>query len=906
MHRWNLLLFSLFIYTLAFSWADWKVLKTKHFEVFYKPDYEKEAKEILTISEYYRGDVTALTNHNVKKTSIVIEDIGTLSNGFADPIYKNIHIFTYPPNTSSELGSTENWWRAVTLHEYTHIAHLTKTGGLSSFLTKFLGTIFQPNIYSPGWLIEGVAVLSESQFSAYEGRLNDGYFDAYINARVKEKRFPSLLEMTYLPVEFPHYTGRYVYGGEFFKFLAEKYGTERLSHFFTHQSSSPFNILLGPIFPMFGIDDAARRAFGKSFPSLYNDWQAYQSQKAQNWKIDGEKLTTEKWRALYLTFYKDALYYVREKVEKTGAGKSFSFTKIMKLNLENQKKETIVSLTSSVSCPLRIKDNKLYYSVLEFKKGYANVLYNGFGVVSNLHRRNLKTGKDKIILKAGFRAFVVLDKDKILYAKDQKHTFGSEVWMYVPSNRKKKLLFKTSYLIGEITTDREHIIVSARKDWENWNLYFLDSETEQFTPIICTPFSESSICISGNKLLFANNYDGIYNIYAYDIKKEIFLQLTHSGYADYPALDPSHNNLYFIGLDSEGNNLYQKKADFGCEFLQKPYFKYPPPDLSLSESLIHKGNYGDVLKTLCPAVHIPIVLPADTTFTKWFSWIFLLGGDATGEHTYTIQFMNDPVELNTLLFLQYQSLFFYPFISYIELFYPDYGFLDISYPVFQKLEPGLSTLQFSVSGMVSEEDFSRKEITPWVFTGFRYPTFMVSALFSFPLERELWDSSVYRNGFRFAINTRKYIKCSEFNIYFQGVYDDPNDLPIIRGYESPLHTGKGGVASFEYSFPLLRIRKGLWNPNIYFEDVGITLFTDLAFAEEHPSQISGGIELQLETSALFLDALRLIPTLGISVNREKTVGIYLGLNINSPLIGNTQNLLYPQRNIFKNFFLTAK
>lgn len=883
-------LISLALPALVFGWIDWETLKTQHFEIIYKPGYEWEAKECLKVSEHYRYDVVKLTGHNIGRTPIVIEDAGILSNGFANILFRNAHIFTYPPNTSSELGSTENWWRAVSLHEYTHLSHTSKTGGIPGLLTNFLGTPFQPNIYSPGWVLEGTAVFSESQFSNYEGRLNDGYFDLYISARISENRFPSLLNMTYLPLEFPSYAGRYIYGSEFFNYLKEKYGKERFAKFFANQGSSLSSLLLGPIFPKWGIDGAAESSFGRSIPSLHQQWCNYELGRNKNWCMDGKRITKQGWRMSYPIIYKNQLYYAQDFYKKTGAGRSFRFSRIIKRDLNSQKEKTVVSLTSQLSSPLRIVNNQLYYSVLEMKRGYANISLYGFGYTSNLHQRDLNTGKDRVLLRDDIRAFTVLDDNRILYSRDQKHRFGSEIWLYSPLDNKSKLMFKTDYLVGEIVSNDSYTVVSARRDWENWNLYLLDLRDRTFIPITKTPFSESSISISKSRVFFTANYNKVYSVYAYDLKTKKFYQLTSGGYASYPAFDSANNDLYFIGLNASGSDLYRKKVDFIYEFMPINYPKSSLPNLSLPQTT--EGNYVDVLKTLSPVVHIPIILPTDTTFRSWFLWVWLLGGDALGEHNYNILFANDPVTPEVFFFLSYQSYFLNPVITDFQLDYQNYGLLSMSYPVFNRLKPGFSSLSLSLIGMAYDENFSRRAIAPVVSTSLRYPTATISANFICPMERKLWDSSIERNGLGFIANIRKYVHNSEFDILSQGLYDPDNPDSTgyrIRGYKHPLYTKTGGSITLAYSFPLLRIRRGFWNPNIFFEDIGVTLFSDFDIAQNGRNQISCGTELQLEVSSFFLDAARLIPKIGISINKERTISVHFGLDVGSPLTGGFSN-----------------
>ncbi|MEO0225611.1 MAG: hypothetical protein ABIL05_01535, partial [candidate division WOR-3 bacterium] len=378
----------LFISIAILNWFNWKTLKTENFTVFYKTGYEWEAWQALQNLEYYREKVVDLTGNRPGRTAIVIEDIGTMANGFANPVFRDIHLFIYPP-AGGELDMTENWYRAVGIHEYTHLAHMRKTAGVMRFLSQTFGTIFQPNSYSPGWVIEGITVYTESQLSPYEGRLNDGFFDAYIACCADQGKLPSLGKATYTPLEFPYYAGSYLFGGGFFEYLALKYGEDKFAQFFKTYGSCCMAPHLAVLFPITGIDAASYLVYGRSMVTLFNEWEKYEIMRYQGWKIEGRQLTRRGWYCRYLLSDGKHLYYVREYPKKTDARSIFYFSKIVAYDLKTGKEKVVADLTSSVSTPLKIRDGWLYYTTRELRYGYANLAQIGCGFESNLYRRNL-------------------------------------------------------------------------------------------------------------------------------------------------------------------------------------------------------------------------------------------------------------------------------------------------------------------------------------------------------------------------------------------------------------------------------------------------------------------------------------------------------------------------------------
>ena len=107
---------------------------------------------------------------------------------------------------------------------------------------------------------------------AFQGRLNDGYADAYLEVCAREKRFPGLLDITHVPARFPYYEGPYLVGGKFTEFLSEKYGEEKLAEFHAAYGSYLLSYV-SPLFPYVGLDRAARKVYGHPFERLWRQFE---------------------------------------------------------------------------------------------------------------------------------------------------------------------------------------------------------------------------------------------------------------------------------------------------------------------------------------------------------------------------------------------------------------------------------------------------------------------------------------------------------------------------------------------------------------------------------------------------------------------------------------------------------
>jgi len=855
-----ILLVLIFVFiSINYPALSWETLKTDHFTVFLKHGYESQAREFLNALENYRPRVETLTRNSAYHVPIIIEDVGTSSNGATDPITNRIFLYTYPPSESNIGRTIQNWTSDVSIHEYTHLLHLTKVGGLMEAVKTLFGNYFMPNVYSFDWITEGITVYSESQLSPYQGRINDGYYTSYIAARVKDNRFPSILEAAYSPIEYPYGDGIYNYGGMFFDYLAKTYGEDKFARLFDYYGSS---------LPVFMLGTSASQVYGKSLPKLWKEWEQYESERFKDFHNEGEILTQKGDFTSNLIFYNDKLYYTRTNVEKTGAFNARSFTKIVQRDIVTKNEKCIVSTTSFFTTPIKIHDNWLYYAVAEIKPGYANTSYMTYGYYSIVHEKNLVTGEDHVCLKDGLRDFEILKDGSIIYSRDKKEGFGSEIIQYDRNTREKKKLFDIEFLVDRITVDEDRIIVSARKDWENYNLYELSLDKKQLTQIINSPRFEGFHSLYRDKLFFTANYGKVYSSYCYDLSSEKMYRLTQNGYSTYPAYDEKNMKLYYIGLNSYGLDIYVKDIEWNeFQIPDEPINVHPL--FSLDENQIHKGGYFENLKTMIPNLHLPLFSIGANNGEGNGLGVLLSGEDALGHFPYIAELLYDPNTKEPLYNVMLSTRILAPFTASISAYNFDEEkrlSLDMQYPFLMRLSPGLSNFSIGFSGNLFNDHTSiainRRELKPYLIAGFSFPLTELGLKFSVPLERKVMGSIINRNGVYGELDINQYIKKSEFRIKSLGIYDPDNTysfmnddrednlFPVIRGYVHPLYKKIGVSFSADLTAPILSLRYGIFLlPYVFFEDLCTDIFFDASIPKDGKnSQASTGLELHLETN----------------------------------------------------------
>lgn len=219
---------------------DWQTADTAHFRINYRAPWRVQAERVARIAEQVYPKVTkSLAWEPRGRTEILLIDQYDLANGFSTPLpYNIIGVFMAPPD-EGELLDNSDWLELLLMHEFTHTVHLDKVRGVPGVLQSVFGRqpLFFPNVFEPGWMVEGLAVLAETDAATGRGRLRGPVFEAFLRAEAG-RGFLSLRELNAdgrsLPV-----SKNYLYGAYFFDYVSRRYGQDAVYKMVEHYSGNP-------------------------------------------------------------------------------------------------------------------------------------------------------------------------------------------------------------------------------------------------------------------------------------------------------------------------------------------------------------------------------------------------------------------------------------------------------------------------------------------------------------------------------------------------------------------------------------------------------------------------------------------------------------------------------------------
>jgi len=212
---------------IADPWVDWHSADSEHFRVHYRATQRAQAEAVARAAERAWPQVTGDLQWQPRaRTEIAVYSEIDLANGFATPLpFSLIGVILAPPD-EGQLLENSAWLDLLLVHELTHVVHMDKVRGVPRVMQHIFGRVlwWLPNVFNPGWAVEGLAVYEESDAATGRGRLHGPIFEAWLRAE-RAHGFISLRELNADGRALP-LSKQYLYGAYFYDFLARRYGAQ--------------------------------------------------------------------------------------------------------------------------------------------------------------------------------------------------------------------------------------------------------------------------------------------------------------------------------------------------------------------------------------------------------------------------------------------------------------------------------------------------------------------------------------------------------------------------------------------------------------------------------------------------------------------------------------------------------
>jgi hypothetical protein len=547
----------------------WRSLETEHFTIHYHEPLGLLARHFAAQAEAIHARVSSgLGLTVVQRVQLVLSDEDDSANGSATPLpYNQIRLRAVAPDDLSPLADYDDWPTILLTHEHTHILHLEYARGLPSLIQAIFGRSYTPQQFLPGWVVEGLAVVSETAHST-GGRSRGTFFDMYMRMDMLQNRVLGIDWIGFDGEIWPHGNVRYLYGQAFLQFIKEHYGEEALGRFVKEY---------GKRLVPYGMNRAIKRAVGTSFVDLYEQFKAEQRARAEATKqrveaqgvVQGARITFhgETTRSPRFLPNGEIAYMVSEErhvpevrvvsgapgangtdpgpVGRGGTAPPLPGRRVTRIpNVGN-----LSAVTGA---------DRLIYSTVGYHRGrYA------YDELYEVDLAGARWGKKLTNALRAREPDISPDGKRVAYVTHgagTSHLVIAELGDIAGSRR----IVMRSRALEQVFTPRwspdgMRIAYSAFSHGGYRDIWLLDVATGERTRLTYDRAIDRGPVFSrdGKTLYFSSDRTGIANLYAYDLASAQLTQITNVlGGAFQPDVSPDGKTLVYVGYTSKGFDLY--------------------------------------------------------------------------------------------------------------------------------------------------------------------------------------------------------------------------------------------------------------------------------------------------------------------------------------------------------------
>ena len=593
--------------------TEWLTQETEHFHIIYPKNQLDLGRHYALIAEDSFKNLNTIFTNWPGKIYLVINDHTDDANGYATVFpYSQVVLFPVPVPNDMALSEAGDWTRELVTHELTHIAQLYPYNKGYRFLRPLFGTVISPNLLTPQWWKEGMAVEMETRFST-GGRNKSLMQDAQIRSYVLDSRLQefTLGSANESLVTWPYGTRPYFFGSILMGHLDNHKDKNVIGDIVSSQSGTwPF-LIDQPVGNVLGTD-----MISEYEEALKNHTQ-YASDQLKQLRTQTPPMTTTVDQDLYSSrapqVYDRGLMFIGSDYHKNHL--------IAYEHLQNEEKNTFVKIKNLSRLPSGdignftiSHDNKsIYYSKL--------VLSSSTEKYSDLFRYNIEKEKNKRLTRGerGRDPVISPNDEFLVYLRTSDGL--SELKSYHLSNEKITSLYRTDsdHRITSYTfVDNSNLIISIRDKTGTQTLYKLtlskSGEAEKPVAFESTPFQATYLKYINSSLYFTSSENGVSNIYRgtlSGLKLTNITPITHSltGVLSYD-INEKNSKAYYTEISSSGPRVVQSSFYLGQTLpkISNPVllrYSYKPSD-ALPEINFNEKEYSSWTE-LWPHYWIPFI-----------------------------------------------------------------------------------------------------------------------------------------------------------------------------------------------------------------------------------------------------------------------------------------------------------
>ena len=267
---------------------QWRTVTTKHFRVHYPVPYEAWSLRAAARLESIRDAVAKEVGFAPETvTDVLIENPVADANGITLPLLDTprIILFTESPDPSEQIGEYSDWVDLLTVHEVTHLLHLTRPSRnpLQRLAERFL-PLNPITLSAPRWVHEGYATVVEGRITG-AGRPSSTLRALILRRWAATGNLPTYPQLA-ANNKFLGMSMAYLMGSAYLEWLEQRSGEGSLRKLWARMTARHRR----------SFDEAFIGVFGDSPERLYGLFTAELTQRAMNIEQQSPAVEGELWQ----------------------------------------------------------------------------------------------------------------------------------------------------------------------------------------------------------------------------------------------------------------------------------------------------------------------------------------------------------------------------------------------------------------------------------------------------------------------------------------------------------------------------------------------------------------------------------------------------------------------------------
>lgn len=216
--------------------VKWRQIEHGGFKIIYPTLLEKEAQRMANTFSFIYPVVGHSLNRQKTKIPIILQNQGTISNGFVQLAPKKSQFYTTPP----QQFDSQDWLNNLAVHELRHVAQFDKITGIT-------GYPFPEEIYfaylgasTPIWFLEGDAVSIETALTHSGRGRQPSWIMPFRTSLLTGKKFS--YSKSYFGSEKDQNVGYYQLGYLFTSQLRNEYGKDISNQILSDLNKRPLRL----------------------------------------------------------------------------------------------------------------------------------------------------------------------------------------------------------------------------------------------------------------------------------------------------------------------------------------------------------------------------------------------------------------------------------------------------------------------------------------------------------------------------------------------------------------------------------------------------------------------------------------------------------------------------------------